>query len=153
MIKSSLKTGKKHSEKLDIIIQETERLENMVTEMLEFSRPLELRLSKQNVQQVIRESVDVMRDISRRKHVELEVQSTQELPPYKLDAMRIRQVLINLLSNAIEASPEGETVLVSSFQKGTDLIFEVTDNGSGIPADKRKEVFRPFFSTKEGGPA
>jgi len=150
-IKSSLKTGKKHSEKLDIVIQETERLENMVSEMLEFSRPMELRLSKQNVQQVIRESLDVMRGISRRKHVELEVQSTQELPPCQFDAIRIKQVLINLLSNAIEASPAGETVLVSSFQKGTDLIIEVTDNGSGIPADKRKEVFQPFFSTKKGG--
>jgi signal transduction histidine kinase len=63
----------------------------------------------------------------------------------------MKQVLINLLSNAVEASPVGGIVSVATFQKGKNLFLEVSDQGSGIPSLKKSDVFLPFFSTKKGG--
>lgn len=150
-IKRSLKSDEKDREKLDIIIQEAQRLENMIREMLDFSRPLELHASTQDIQPIIKESLEVVRDLAGEKKVELQARSAQGLPPCPFEAMRIRQVLINLLSNAVEASPEGGIVSISTFQKGKRLFLEVSDQGCGIPADKRREVFLPFFSTKKSG--
>lgn len=150
-IKRSLKSDEKHNEKLDIIIQEAQRLENMIKEMLDFSRPLELHASTQDIQPVIKESLEVVRDLAGEKKVELQVQSAQGLPTCSFEAMRMKQALINVLSNAIEASPEGGIVSVATFQKGKRLFLEVSDQGCGIPPDKKREVFLPFYSTKKGG--
>jgi signal transduction histidine kinase len=150
-IKRSHQSDEKDHEKLDIIIQEAQRLENMVREMLDFSRPLELHASAHDLQPVIKESIEVVRDLAEEKKVELRIQSAQDLPPWSFEAMRMKQVLINLLNNAVEASPEGGIVSVATFQKGKNLFLEVSDQGSGIPSHKRSEVFLPFFSTKKGG--
>jgi two-component system sensor histidine kinase HydH len=150
-IKSSHKFDEKGHEKLDIIIQEAQRLENMVREMLDFSRPLELRASTRDIRPVIKESLEVVRDLAEEKNVELRVQSDQGLPRCSFEATRMKQVLINLLNNAVEASPEGGIVSVATFQKGKSLFLEVSDEGGGIPSSKKSEVFLPFFSTKKGG--
>ncbi len=150
-IKSNHKSDEKDHEKLDIIIQEAQRLENMVREMLDFSRPLELQASTHDIQPVVDESLEVVRGMAEEKKVELRVQSAPGLPPCSFEAMRMKQVLINLLNNAVEASPEGGIVSVATFQKGKSLFLEVSDQGSGIPSPKKSEVFLPFFSTKNGG--
>jgi two-component system sensor histidine kinase HydH len=150
-IKSSHKFDEKNHEKLDIIIQEAQRLENMVREMLDFSRPLQLHPSVHDLQPVINESLEVVRDLAEEKNVELRVYSAQGLPPCSFEAMRMKQVLINILNNAVEASPEGGIVSVATFQKGESLFLEVSDQGGGIPSHKKSEVFLPFFSTKKGG--
>jgi signal transduction histidine kinase len=150
-IKRSHKFDQKGNEKLEIIIQEAQRLENMVREMLDFSRPLELHASAHDLRPVIKESIEVVRDLAEEKKVELRIQSAQGLPPWSFEAMRMKQVLINLLNNAVEASPEGGIVSVATFQKGKSLFLEVSDQGSGIPSHKKSDVFLPFFSTKKGG--
>jgi signal transduction histidine kinase len=63
----------------------------------------------------------------------------------------MKQALINLLTNAIDASPEGEIVTVSSYQKGGKIIIDVSDHGCGVPIDRKEEIFSPFFTTKEHG--
>jgi signal transduction histidine kinase len=63
----------------------------------------------------------------------------------------MQQVLINLIQNAVEASPEGATVTVCTAQKGAGVLIEVVDSGAGIPPEKKDEIFRPFVTTKRGG--
>ncbi len=65
--------------------------------------------------------------------------------------MRTEQVLINLLMNAVQASPEGETVIVSTSQEGGYVRIDVTDCGCGIPHEQKEEIFTPFFTTKKEG--
>jgi two-component system sensor histidine kinase HydH len=65
--------------------------------------------------------------------------------------MRMKQVVINLVINAVQASPEGETVIVRSHYKGQNLAIDIVDQGSGIPSEKREEIFYPFVSTKKEG--
>jgi signal transduction histidine kinase len=60
-------------------------------------------------------------------------------------------MVINLVTNATQASPEGETVRIRCYEKGKSLVIDVTDRGPGIPSDKRQEVFSPFYTTKKEG--
>jgi signal transduction histidine kinase len=89
--------------------------------------------------------------VAQKKDVRVQIESSLNSPYVIFDVLRMKQVLLNLLTNAIEASPEGETVIVSSFRKRGQLIIDVRDHGCGISHDKRGEIYSPFFTTKNGG--
>lgn len=134
-----------------IIHQEAQRLENMVKDMLEYARPLNLQLSPEDVNQIILESVVIVRDIAEAQQVTIESRLSPDSGLVELDAMRMKQVFINLLTNAIQASPAGETVYVASMNQNGKIIIEVTDHGSGLTADQKEHIFTPFFTTKKEG--
>jgi signal transduction histidine kinase len=138
-------------EKLKIIMKEAQRLDNMVNEMLDFSRPLELHASEDNIDELLGQCLEITRDVAQKKQVKLRSDSSLNSPFHFFDAVRMKQAFINLLTNAIEASPENETVIVSSHRKGRELIVDVSDRGCGISSDDREKVFSPFFTTKNGG--
>jgi len=137
--------------KLAIVVKETARLEKMVRQMLDFSRPLELRKSEQKIIEIIEESVALVESSAKAREVEIILEATHNLPSTSLDPERFKQVLVNLLMNAVQASPQGERVSVRSFVNGEKLVVEVTDCGCGIPVEKRSEMFNPFFTTKKDG--
>jgi two-component system sensor histidine kinase HydH len=137
--------------KLDIIIREVQRLEKMVEEMLDFSRPLELHRSKKDVNQLLNQSIEIIAPIAQKKNIEVQNISPPNLPLLSIDEQRIEQVLMNLFMNAIEASPKGGKVRVCSYKKRGKFFIEVMDGGGGIPAEKREEIFLPFYTTKQGG--
>lgn len=137
--------------KLDIVVRETTRLENMVKDMLDFSRPLELHLEERAIVPVFEECVAVMEGIAREHRVTVRVESAGSNPVVILDVMRMKQVFINLILNAVQASPEGETVTVSGYRQGACFVIDVSDRGCGIPVEKRESVFAPFVTTKREG--
>lgn len=151
LVQKNLEDNAPYREKLDIVVKETRRLENMVSEMLDFSRPLELHRSNEDINQVLNQSLEIVSGIAQEKNVKIQNQSSYNLPLISFDALRMKQILINLLTNAIEASPEGETVKLYSYHRGKKLIIDVSDRGFGIPAEKEEEIFSPFFTTKRGG--
>jgi two-component system, NtrC family, sensor histidine kinase HydH len=151
LIQRNLGEDSPHREKLGIIVEEVQRLERMIKEMLDFSRPLELHRSQEDMTKVISQSLVIVSNLAQERKVRVEWQSSQNLPLISLDAVRMKQALINLLINAIEASPEEETVSVYSYQKGRKITIDVSDHGCGIPVDKKEEIFSPFVTTKESG--
>lgn len=138
-------------EKLAIVVKETGRLENMVKEMLDFSRPLQLQKSQENIGRIIEESAALVETSASAKKLKIINQTASDLPPASIDPNRFKQVLVNLLMNAIQASPPGEQVTVVGLVKGTKLTIDVSDCGCGIPVEKRSEIFNPFFTTKKDG--
>jgi len=140
-----------YREKLNLVIEETQRLENMVQEMLDFSHPLELNRSQKDIKQVVRQSIAIIADAAQKKKVEVQNRFSQNLPTVFIDDLRLEQALINLLINAVDASPEGEKVRVYSYENRGYLFIDVSDCGRGIPPDKRGKIFLPFFTTKRGG--
>jgi signal transduction histidine kinase len=137
--------------KLRFIIQGTDRLEAMVKDMLDFSRPLDLRLTKENMNQLVRDSVTILENKAKERRVNLKLELSQELPRVTFDCVRMEQVFLNLVSNAIEASPEGEAVVVRTRQEGSEALFEVEDRGPGILPEHRGKIFTLFFTTKTHG--
>ncbi len=151
LVQKNLEENNPSHNKLDLVIKETQRLEEMVKEILDFSKPLELHRSQEDIRKVINQCADLISDLARQRKVNIENQCPKNLPLVSFDASRIKQALINLLINAIDASPVGETVKVYSYLKQKRLIIEVTDNGSGIAINKKNEIFVPFFTTKKDG--
>ncbi|MDR3568808.1 MAG: ATP-binding protein [Syntrophobacteraceae bacterium] len=137
--------------KLEIVIRETRRLENMIKNMLDFSRPIDIDKSPADIDEMVSESLSLLD--SEAKERELRLMSTIEpdLPRASLDLFRMKQALVNLAANAIQSSPEGGTVSIDVYTRQDDLIFDIVDNGPGIFPEKRKSIFKPFFTTKKGG--
>ncbi|MDA8306306.1 MAG: PAS domain S-box protein [Deltaproteobacteria bacterium] len=140
-----------HWVKTEIILKETERLEKMVEDMLDFSKPVELRKSFEHIGPILAESVAVTKPLADAKAIELKIEAFGPIPALPLDPMRIKRVLINLLTNAIEASPKGQPVRIVHRRLGKDLVVDVSDKGAGIPCEIRKDIFSPFFTTRKGG--
>jgi signal transduction histidine kinase len=137
--------------KLDIVVQETKRLENMVREMLDFSRPLRLDRFEEDLNKVVEDSLAVSGGTAEDNEVTIEKHLDRDLPVISMDALRMKQVVINLLNNAVQASPAGQTVVVKTSRINDYAAIEVTDCGCGIPMEHREEIFAPFFSTKKEG--
>jgi signal transduction histidine kinase len=137
--------------KMQIIVKESGRLEKMMGDILDFARPLTLNRDRGYIQESIAHTLSIAETIAERKHLKLLMQTSGGLPIFLFDRLRLEQCLLNLVKNAIEATPEGETVWISSTCKGPNLMIEVTDRGDGISAHKREEIFEPFVTTKDGG--
>jgi signal transduction histidine kinase len=137
--------------KLEIVLKETQRLENMVKDMLDFARPLELDRSENDINAVVSEVTAVVAVLARERKVNIQAELGQDLPRIALDGMRMKQAIMNLVVNAVQASPEEEVVKVRTHQSQGRLIVEVIDHGCGIPPEKKDEIFLPFVSTKKEG--
>jgi signal transduction histidine kinase/DNA-binding response OmpR family regulator len=140
-----------HRRNLDIVIDETRRLEAMVQDMLDFSRPLALDRSSGKVEEILGESLILLDSMARERELSLRSATEPDLPRASFDRLRMKQVLVNLAANAIQASPEGEAVTIRVYARQADLIIDVIDPGPGIPLENRGDVFSPFFTTKKEG--
>jgi PAS domain S-box-containing protein len=138
-------------EKLAIVVRETLRLENMLKDMLDFSRPLNLELSKGDMDTMVEECLPLFDLPAHEKGISVRYLSDSEVPQVSMDSMRVKQVLINLVTNAIQASPEGGEVIIRNSRNGNSVILDVIDGGCGIPPEKRSEIFSPFYTTRKEG--
>jgi len=137
--------------KLNLVITATDRLESMVKDMLDFSRPLRLDLARGDMNETVRRSLLLLDKQAKDKRISTGTDLPAELVPFGFDAMRIEQIIVNLVSNAIEASPESDTVRIRVYQKGKETFIEIVDHGTGIPPENMEKIFTPFFTTKSRG--
>lgn len=150
LVRDHLDKGCEDHAKLEIVISEVRRLEMLLKNILDFSRPLELEKSLQDVNLVILESLAVMENEARQRNLRLETRLS-DIPPIYFDPARMKQVIINLVINALQASLPGKTVSISTHLRGKNILIDVADCGCGIPVHKRDEIFAPFVSTKKEG--
>jgi len=151
MVQRNFQEGDPSYKKLDIVLQQTKRLESMVKEMLDFSRPLSLNRSEEDLNKVVEDSLAVAGKTAEDSKVTVERHLDRDLPLISIDSMRMEQVVINLVTNAVQASPAGQTVIVNTSRVNEYAAVEVSDCGCGIPVEQREEIFTPFFSTKKEG--
>ena len=150
-ISKKLERNDPDQKKLDIVIRETAQLESMIKEMLDFGKPLEIQPTETSLNDLVLETLEVARPVAEKAGVEIKADPQPSLPSLVLDVPRIKQVLLNLCANAVQASPAGEQVIVRTRLARNGVILEVADRGSGITEEHSESVFHPFFSTKKGG--
>jgi two-component system sensor histidine kinase HydH len=138
-------------QKLDVVVRQVQRLETMVKNMLDFSRPLQLEKCATHMEKLLGDVAAVAKEEAVSKGVELELQSQKGLAPVSVDPGRLEQALLNLVSNAVQASTSGDPVKLRAVAQGGEVAIEVSDRGDGIPERKRCEIFTPFYTTKKGG--
>lgn len=143
--------GQASREKLGIILEESKRLDTILKSIINFSRPTEGRETAMDVGLVAEQSAEIMRQDCDKAGVRVRLESAQSLAKAQADPEMIKQCLINLIKNAIEAMPEGGEIILRTGMTMERVTVEVTDTGPGIPLDVRDKVFSPFFSTKGKG--
>ncbi|MFA4902889.1 MAG: ATP-binding protein [Desulfobaccales bacterium] len=138
-------------EKLRIIQTEVRRLESFLGELRDFLRPALPTKQEVNVNEVIRDVKALMGDAIQEKGVVLEDRLDPNLPPIEVDPNQIKQVLLNLVKNAVEATEGQGKILVSSGAKDGQVWFAVQDTGKGMSEDILEKIFNPFYTTKDKG--
>jgi signal transduction histidine kinase len=135
---------------IDIIGSECARLNGLLTNFLNFARPRSPQFKTVDLNDLLAEVIELAehagsRQISFRKEV------SEGLAKIECDPEQLRQVLLNLLINAIEASGDQATVILSTTVEGETIVIRVIDEGSGVAPEDIDKLFDPFFTTKETG--
>lgn len=134
-----------------IATRELQRLEGLVQEFLDYARPRPPRLRRAEVPAIVSRVTSLLGPQAEQAGVELAVEGSDAPRGLSIDPEQIEQVLVNIVLNAVQASPKGGRVTVRYGTLGERYQVEVSDQGGGIPADVRTRMFEPFFTTKERG--
>jgi two-component system sensor histidine kinase HydH len=139
----------------EVMIQEVDRLNRVITQLLEFARPLAIQKKRTSLQSLINHSLKMIENQAQEKNIEIEKSFTSETLEAVVDPDRMSQVLLNLYLNAIQAMEgKGGLLTVSlSREKGVHPSSRVTvkDTGTGIAKEDLEHVFDPYFTTKQSG--
>lgn len=155
------RSAEERHEALEIIERETKRLIGLVERVLAFSRagrtdPGEEVPERVDVAEVVRETVDAFRPMADGEGARLSTDLNPGLPPVRARPGLLRQVLLNLLENAVRYGPRGQQVVVRAVTENGEVDLMVDDQGPGIPAEDRERVWQPFQRLERpeaGGPA
>jgi signal transduction histidine kinase len=140
-----------HQKCLEIIQKESQRLNRLLTEFLDFARPRPPRYQSINVDTLLNSVIQLASHAVGGNIVQFRTHTPEELPRLKGDPEMIKQVLLNLVMNAIQAMPNGGEVALSAAEQQGHLLIIVRDEGCGVPIEIRDKIFDPFFTTKDAG--
>lgn len=140
---------------LSVLLEEVERLEHLVNSFLDFARPPSLEKRTFDARGLIDQTIHLISGPAERLDVAIDYESDHRPLNIEADPVQFRQVLLNLLLNALDALPDGGNIRVETERQSDGhaqwLAIRVIDDGPGIPGDIRDRIFEPFFSTKETG--
>ncbi|MGA7577717.1 MAG: two-component system sensor histidine kinase NtrB [Desulfobaccales bacterium] len=141
----------KSRQKLNIMAEEVSNLEAMVAEMRDFVRLPAAAKSRGRLEEAISEALELFRDTFTENHVKINRVEDGPLPPLDFDPKQLRQVLINLFKNALEAMPRGGEITISTRVSGQNAEIVLADTGEGMDPEVAANIFQPYFTTKAQG--
>ena len=145
---------------MDIAIREATRLDNIITEFLQYARPPALNLAEHDLNKVLAETLDLVQHEARtRSNIKIVTSLATGVLTALVDQDQFRQVFWNMATNAFEAMPEGGQLTISTScrhvdagdRKGDVIEIAFQDTGEGIPKQNLDKIFLPFFTTKKEG--
>lgn len=142
----------KHQAYYQIMLDELNRINHIVGELLLLAKPQHLKLKTAVVQNLLNDCISLLRTEARLYNVQIEAFLPDEDIVMDCEPNQLKQLFINLIKNAVEASVNGGIVMVTLEQDGTDqLLITIKDNGCGISKERLKRLGEPFYSSKEKG--
>jgi signal transduction histidine kinase len=150
-IQKDLPADHPDQEKLAIIVDQAGHMERLLMEMLDYSRPLKLNLAETSLNRVVEAALPLLSGQAEEARVEVAVDLDPTMPDMRIDSDRLRQVVLNLVQNALQASDAGDSVRLLTRSREGLAVLEVRDHGQGIPEEDREKIFLPFFTTKRRG--
>jgi len=144
------------AEHLDAIIGEVDRLDRRISHLLSFSRPAPFHPMTESVRRLIENLLPAFSELLRERRVELQLDVPATLPEVRVDPMQLEQALVEIVSNALDAMPDGGRLRISASLDGASdsrdqVSIDVTDTGKGIPESVLPSVCEPFFTTRSEG--
>jgi len=148
----NLPSGDTHREDLRVIEEEIHRINEIVDQFLRFARPAPPLLEKTDVIPIFEETLQLLRPQMEKHRISVQ-KEFRSLPAITIDKEQMKQVILNVLMNAIQAMPEGGELGLTGkvSEDGQGIQLSVHDSGIGIPPEDINKLFDPFFSKKEGG--
>ncbi|NDV18832.1 PAS domain-containing protein [Pseudodesulfovibrio sp. JC047] len=141
----------KAREKLGIILDESKRLDKILKSLLNFTRPTAAEVREVDLNELVQTTMNVMSLPCANQNVTLQVNLDPSMAKVKANPDLIKQCLINLVKNALEAMHDGGKLFVTTSMNQDHAVLTVEDTGEGIPLDIREKIFNPFFSTRDKG--
>ncbi len=158
IIKSSAELLRKKMTKLkesttivDIILEESIRLNNIIRDFLDFARPMTPDLKPCAIEDLIEKNLHFLTPQAQEKNLLIDKRIHGPIPLIMGDANRLYQAILNILLNALQAMPPGKTILITLYADTTHVRLTIQDEGSGIEPEHLKKIWTPFFTTKELG--
>jgi signal transduction histidine kinase len=153
LLRSRARSDEKALASIKTILLQTDQVERVIRELLDLSRPAPLHLQPQALNDVVAETLVLMDAHLKHWGIRVRRQFAADLPTIALDGERLKQALLNVLNNAVEAMPDGgELIVITRLTDTRDaLVVEVIDEGEGIPPEIMANLFSPFFTTKRDG--
>ncbi len=144
-------SGTKEKEYVDIIINQVGNLENILRNVLTYSRETHLILGDHDINEIIDESLNLYKDLCEKQSIRVQ-KSFGDIPRIMIDKLRVKETIDNLLSNAIDSMPKGGSLTLSTKKENLNerkyAIVNISDTGEGIAEDRLGMIFEPFFTTK-----
>lgn len=136
---------------VDIIDSEIHRLDRVVQILVDFTRPRELRLEDADLKLLLEEVVLLASPDAAQHGVKIARQLPAEGIPVKVDVDLIKQAMLNVVINGVQAMPQGGTLTIAARREDDTVVTEIRDEGMGIPAAVQEKVFELYFTTKKTG--
>jgi signal transduction histidine kinase len=135
----------------DIILEESERLEKILSNVMDFTRPFKYIKEFNDVNHIIRDTYRLLKNVLLEKSINVDMNLAEDLPNVQSDFNQMKQVFLNLFQNAIDATPAGGSLSIISNSNKSYVIVKVRDSGAGIQVKDTNSIFEPFFTTKVTG--
>jgi PAS domain S-box-containing protein len=136
---------------IDVIGSEIQRLDRVVQTLVDFTRPVELRLADTDLRRLVDDVVMLASPAAEQNNVHIDRQDAKDVLRTRIDADLVKQAVLNIVINGVQAMPEGGTLDISMAREGDNALLTIHDQGQGIPEDIRDKVFNLYFTTKKGG--
>ncbi len=149
LLKTEISPESKRRRILELSLSETQRLSEMLRNMLSFSKPEEEKRRPVKINELIEGILLVMEKQMRESNIKLETSFDDEIPEVMASTNQMRQVMLNILKNAKEAMPKGGNLAVQTRKEDKHVVIHVRDTGVGIPEEIRDKIFEAFFTTKQ----
>ena len=135
----------------ELMSGEVQRLNSIVDQFLSLARPLDIKPEAFLVQDLFHELAAMVQDEAQQAKSQIRVVAPLTLPPLKADREYLRQMLLNLIFNGLQAMPEGGTLTLKANATKDDCLISVADTGTGISPETQRRIFEPYFTTKTKG--
>lgn len=144
-------TGEILQEFLEVIEMESDRLNDIVKNFLNFSKPGPTKKQFSDLLQMVRDSLKLVQDEAKDKNIILDFNPQDDPRPFKFDYAKVKQAFLNLVVNAVQATGSGGKISVTTAIKNEEIHLKVQDTGPGIDDQCMEEIFKPFFTSKVRG--
>jgi signal transduction histidine kinase len=134
-----------------ILLKESRHLNNVVNEFLNFASPKSPRKVECSISETVKDVLELTMQQRKVRNIKIERHFEPNLPSIYFDADQLKQVYVNLITNAIQSMPEGGSLTLTGKYDESSIICTVEDTGDGIPEENLCRIFDPFFTTRQNG--
>ena len=148
---SSEKFDNETNECIDASLEAADIINQLIHNTLEFSRKNKEDFEECNINEIINKAINITKGNANKRNISFHVNMDETLDSIVVNETNILQVLVNIISNGLEASKSDSKIMINSFSENNKVCVDIIDEGSGITEEDRTKVFDEFYTQKEGG--